>query len=89
MVSMQTGPGSARRLGELLGLVYPADHPMRVDPRVRSRALALRVFALLVAAAVGFWVLYGVTLQPGLFFVAALLSFFAVMRLRGLTKPRG
>jgi hypothetical protein len=85
---MQRGPGTARRLGELLHLVYPDDHPMRVDPRVRSRALALRVFACLVAATAMFWVLYGVTLQPGAFFVAAVLTFFTVMRLRGLTKPR-
>src|SRR5450755_81886 len=85
MVSMQTRPSTARRVGELLGLVYPDDHPLRVDRRHRSRALALRVLALYASAAAMFWILYGVTLQPAAFFVAALLTFFAVMKVRAVT----
>ncbi len=77
-----------RSLGERLRLVYGEDHPMRTDRGVRSRAGAIRLLAFLVAAAVLFWIQYAVTLQPIAFGVAAVLTFFALMRLRNLTKPR-
>lgn len=69
-------------------MVYPADHPLRRDRSVRSRALGLRMLGFYLSAAVLFWVLYGVKHQPAAFAVAALLTFFAVMKARALTKPR-
>ena len=85
---MPPPPGSLRSLGERLGLVYPADHPLRHDGRARSRALALRVLTFYLSAAVLFWIVYGVKRQPAAFAVAAVLTFFTVMKLRALTKPR-
>ena len=87
MVDMQTVPDTARRLGERFGLVYPENHPMRHDRQVRSRALRLRVLAFVASAAIFFWIVYAVTLQPAAFGTAAFLTFLAVMRVRRLTKP--
>ncbi|BEP12876.1 hypothetical protein acdb102_11870 [Acidothermaceae bacterium B102] len=85
---MSSTPGSFRRIGERLGVLYPADHPLRRDRSARSRAFGLRMLGFYVSAAVLFWVVYGVKHQPAAFAAAAVLTFFAVMKARGLTKPR-